>query len=189
MSHQKGTEDKLNDVFVKNAPFQIPENGRKAIVQYLPWISLVLSALVFLSVYWLWTWAHEASKIIDWANEISRAYGGTAAVPTSRLTAGIWIGIAVLAVEGVLYLASFPGLKARKKQGWNLLFYLAILNIVYGVVITFTDYGGFGNLVGTLVGSLIGLYVLFQIRSHYNGHSHSAAVPHHPSKSSHPQPK
>lgn len=179
MGQQSKTEEKLNDIFVKNAPFQIPENGRKAIVRYLPWISLVLAVLVLLSVYFLWDWAHTTSKLINYANELSRVYGGTAAVSTSRLTTTVWIGIAVLAVEGILYLISYPGLKARKKQGWNMLFYLAILNVVYGVVITFTDYGSIGNLIGTLIGSVIGLYVLFQIRGYYTVHSHQDASSHH----------
>ncbi len=51
MSALNNLETKLNDVFVKNAPFQIPENGRKWIATYA-WvfalIGLVLGVLQLL---------------------------------------------------------------------------------------------------------------------------------------------
>jgi uncharacterized membrane protein HdeD (DUF308 family) len=72
-----------------------------------------------------------------------------------------------MAAMAVVYIVAFPALRARKKSGWDLLFYAALLNIVYGFVTLFTDYGSVGNLVGTIIGSAIGLYFLFQIRSLY----------------------
>ncbi len=178
MAKQKNVEEKLNDVFVKNAPFQIPENGRKAIVRYLPWITLVLAVLMLLSSLLLWQWANTANKIVNIANEYSRLSGTTDMIANvSRLTAAVWIGLVILLVEGVMYLAAFPGLRDRKKQGWNLLFYLAVLNIVYGVVITFTGYGqGLGSLILSIIGSIIGFYLLFQIRSYYHNDKRSHAT-------------
>lgn len=166
----KSAEQKLDEVFVKKAPYQIPEKGRKAIVKYLPWVTLVLAFFMLMSTYWLWSWAHTANTWIDWANDVSRAYGGGNAVASSsRITFIFWVGIGALLVEGLMYLAAFPGLKEQKKQGWNLLFYAALLNIVYSVVMLFSAYSGFGDLVFTIIGTAIGLYILFQIRGHYNG--------------------
>ncbi len=68
----------------------------------------------------------------------------------------------------MIYIAAFPGTKARKKSGWDLLFYALLINVVYGIVVAFTDYGGFGSLIGSLVGSAIGAYFLFQIRVSYS---------------------
>ena len=65
--------------------------------------------------------------------------------------------------------AAFSGLKARKKSGWNLLYYALLLNLAYGIVMAFTNYGGFSYLIGAVIGSAIGLYLLFQIRSSYLG--------------------
>ncbi|HSX53172.1 MAG TPA: hypothetical protein VLF90_02260 [Patescibacteria group bacterium] len=162
-------EDMLSDVFVKKAP-KMPENGKKALVQYLPWIDLVLGILTLWSALVLWHWAHLANAFVNYANSINQLYGNNL-VQANRLTAGVWFGLIVLIVEGVLYLAAFPGLRERKKSGWNLLFYASMVNVVYAIVIFFTDYGGIGTLLGSLIGTAIGLYILFQVRSAYKGHN------------------
>ena len=158
-------EDKLNDIFVKQAP-PLPDGGKKALLQYLPWINLVLGLIALYTVWVLWHWAHLANSLIDYANSISAVYGGPTVA--HRLTVGIWLGLVVLLAEALLYIAAFPATRDRKKSGWNLMFYALLVNAVYGVVILFTAYGGVGNLIGTLIGSAIGLYLLFQIRSGYS---------------------
>jgi hypothetical protein len=50
------------------------------------------------------------------------------------------------------------------------MFYALLVNVAYGVVMLFTNYGGIGTLLSTLIGSAIGLYLLFQIRSSYGLH-------------------
>ena len=160
-------ERNLDDLFVKSAP-ALPAGGKKFLVEYLPWINLILGVISLYTAWALWHWAHFANSLINYANSLSAAYGGPA-VATNRMTIGIWLGIAVLAVEGLLYIAAFPGTRDRKKSGWNLLYYALLLNIVYGVVVLFTDYGSVGNLIGAIIGSAIGLYLLFQIRASYSG--------------------
>ncbi|PIZ63187.1 hypothetical protein COY17_01030 [Candidatus Saccharibacteria bacterium CG_4_10_14_0_2_um_filter_52_9] len=168
MSALQSLETNLEDVFVKNAP-ALPENGKKMIVEYLPWINLVLGLISLYTVYMLWHWAHlldAANKFIDYANSITQAYGGTT-VAGHRLSVVVWASMAVMAVQAVLYILAFPALRARKKSGWDLLFYALLVNVVYGVVVLFSDYGGVGNLIGSLIGSAVGFYFLFQIRSLY----------------------
>ena len=77
--------------------------------------------------------------------------------------------MALVAVQGVIYLLAYPGLKAHKKAGWNYLFYGALLNVVYAVATLFNDYQGGSSFVGGLIGSAIGFYLLFQVRSAYTG--------------------
>lgn len=166
MSFINDAEKSLDDIFVKKAP-KLPESAKKFIVQYLPWINLALGVLTLWAAWGLWNWAHIANAWVDYANTISRVYG-TGNVVGDRLTLGIWLSLIVLAVEAVLYIAAFPGTKAKKKSGWNLLFYALIVNVAYSVVLLFTAYGGFGNLLGGLIGTAIGLYFLFQIRSSYS---------------------
>lgn len=167
MSALKSLEKSLDDLFVKKAP-ALPTGGKKFLVEYLPWINLILGVIALYTAWVLWHWAHFANSLINYANTWSAAYGGPV-VSANRMTIGIWLGIAVLAVEGLLYIAAFPGTRDRKKSGWNLLLYALLLNIVYGVVVLFTDYGSVGNLIGTVIGSAIGLYFLFQIRGSYSG--------------------
>lgn len=170
-------EKTLDGVFGANAPLKIPESGKKTIAEWLPWITLVLGVLTLWSAYAIYHWAQVANAIVDYANNFAKQYGGTPVV-SSRWSVGIWIGLIVLVIEGILYLAAFPSLKGRKKTGWNLLFYAALVNIVYALAVLFTDYGGVGRFIVSLLGSAIGLWVLFQIRSVYMGRvtSHSGST-------------
>jgi hypothetical protein len=165
ISSLKPLESSFNDMFGKKAP-PLPSNGKKALVQYLPWINLILGLLTLYTVYVLWHWAHYASSLLNYANSLSAAYGGPT-VATNRMDAALWLGLLVLLVEALLFVAAFPGTRDRKKAGWDLLFYAALVNVAYGVVILFSNYGGLGSLVGTVIGSAIGLYFLFQIRGSY----------------------
>jgi uncharacterized membrane protein HdeD (DUF308 family) len=91
----------------------------------------------------------------------------------------LWAGVVLIGVEGLLYLLAFPGLRDHKKQGWNYLFYGALLNLAYAVVSLFTNYNSVGNFLGALIGSAIGFYLLFQVRSAYVGaQSHVSGEPH-----------
>ena len=58
------------------------------------------------------------------------------------------------------------GLKARKKAGWNYLYWGALVNVAYALVSLFTLNGASG-FVGALLSSAIGLWLLFQVRSEY----------------------
>lgn len=159
-------ESTLNDFFVKKAP-PLPDNSKKALVKYLPWINLALGILTLYSAKLLWNWAHEVNKLVDYANRLNALYGGSASV-ADRMSFGVWFGLAVLIAGAIIYIAAFPGARDRKKSGWNLMFYALLLNVVYGVVTFFTDYGSFANLLGAIIGSGIGLYLLFQIRASYS---------------------
>lgn len=166
MSALQSLENNLNDIFVKKAP-ALPANGKKALVEYLPWINLVVGLLSLWAAYALWHWAHAVSRAVDYLNSISSLYGGST-VAANRMSVGIWLSLVVMAVQALLYLAAFPGLRDRKKSGWNLVFYALLVNVVYGLVVMFTNYGSFGNLIGSLIGSAIGAYFLFQIRGSYS---------------------
>jgi hypothetical protein len=165
-------ENSLNDVFVKQTP-ALPAGGKKWLVEYLPWINLILGLFTLYTAYLLWHWAHYTNSLINYANSLSSIYGSQPVV-VNRLGFGVWLGVVVLVIEAILYLAALPAIRNKRKSGWDLLFYALLINVVYGVVILFTDYGGIGNLIGAVIGSGIGLYLLFQIRASYIGEHASA---------------
>jgi hypothetical protein len=69
--------------------------------------------------------------------------------------------VAILAIVNfVLMIAALPGLFARRRSGWNLIFYSELLHIVTSLLS--------GAIIGGLFGGLIGLYILFQIRTLYH---------------------
>lgn len=178
MSNQKKLEEQMNEYLVKKAPFQIPEGGRKAIVEWLPWISLVVGVLSLLAALSLWRSAHTVNQYIDATNDFLRAYGGDTVHTAPELGLFFYVALIVITIQGALALYAFPGLKARKKStGWNILLLSSILNFFYGVFVAFTNYGSFGNIVGSVIGTLIGLYILAQISSYYNGGKAKESAP------------
>lgn len=158
-------ESSLSDLYTKNTP-KLSVKTRDTLVEWAPWVTLVFGILSLLSAYWLWHWAHVANSIINYTNNLVRSLGINQ-VAANRFGFGVWLALIVVTIEALLYLAAYSGLKARHKTGWNFIFYAALINIVYGVVVLFTNYGGVGNFIGALVGSAIGLYFLFQIRPAY----------------------
>jgi FtsH-binding integral membrane protein len=165
----KKLETALEDIFVKKAP-ALPASAKKAIAEYLPWINLVLGFFGLWSTYWLWQWAHTVNRLAEYVNYWSAAVGAPTE-PVSRMNLFVWLSIAGMLAQAILYLLAFSPLKARKKSGWNLLFYAMLVYVVVGLVGIFIggSYGGFGRFIGNVIGAAIGMYFLFQIKSEYQG--------------------
>ncbi len=164
-----GLEKALAGVF-KGAP-ALPKNAKDWLVKYLPWLAILGAAGCAWGAYALWDWAHSPlADLFSYYSSYYKALG----VDTDFMGVGMWIAFIVLLVSGALYLLAFPGLKAVKKAGWNFLFLGSIVNLVYGVVVLFTDYGGAGHLIGAIIGTVVGWYFLFQLRDSYTG---KAAAP------------
>lgn len=169
MSQLKKIESTMDEYLVKKAPFQIPANGRKAIVEWAPWISLVVGILSLLAALSLWQAGHRVNQVIDATNDFLRAYGGNTVSTAPKLSAFFYVALAALVVQAALMLYAFPGLRAKNKaSGWTILLISSLINLVYGVFVAFTDYGSFSNLFFSLLGTLIGLYILAQIRGNYS---------------------
>ena len=167
MKALQSAETSLEDIFIKQAP-SLPSNAKKVIVEWLPWINLVIAILTLWSVWILWDWAHKVNKVIEIINQTNSNYLSNAPA-VNKLSFGIWLSLGIMAIEAVIYLMAFSPLRSRQKRGWDLLFLGLFINLLYGFVVMFTSYGGFGNFIGSLIGTTIGLYFLFQIREHYLG--------------------
>lgn len=76
--------------------------------------------------------------------------------------------LAVSVIELVIMIMSVSPLKARRKKGWDLLFLLAVINVVTGVVFGLLSMNLMGIILGILW-SAVGAYFLFEIRSHFEG--------------------
>ena len=131
----------LDFYLVKKAPFQIPEGGREWIVQYGPWISIVLMVLLLPVVL-----------LALGLGAVLLPFAGTAAP-------GLGIGLLGAVVQIGLNIAALPGLFARKIAGWNLLFYSQIVGLVVSLLQL--------QIIGGIIGALISFYILFQVRTKY----------------------
>jgi hypothetical protein len=169
-------EEKLNELFVVNAP-KLPDGGKKVLVEWAPVISAIVGIFTLYSAWTLWHWARLAEHLVSYANTLCNAYTGyTCGTPVSRYSVWLWLGVLFLAAEGLLFLFAYPGLKQRRKQGWNYLYYGALVNIAYAVISLFVQYDTFSHFVSALIGSAIGFYFLFQIRSAFIGSTRTATA-------------
>ena len=55
---------------------QLPADAKKTLVEWMPWISLVAGVLGLWAALALWRLYDVVSPYAEFANEISRAYGG-----------------------------------------------------------------------------------------------------------------
>lgn len=154
-------EQTVGDLF-KGAP-KLAESTKETIAKVWPWLALIGGLLQLLGALSLYRWASATSEFTNYVNDI---YGTN--VIAERWTVWIWAGLAFMAVEAVLLLLAFPKLKNRQKSGWDLLFLVALLNVVYAVVSVFMDYGGgvFG-LFWNLVVSAVVMWLLFATRDKF----------------------
>jgi hypothetical protein len=160
-------ERRLDKIFNESFP-DLPTDTKKFIVKYVPWLSLAAGLLSIWSAWDLWNSAHSVNTVVSYANNIGVTYSQPRIITTTnQVTIGVWLGVILILIEAILYIAAYRGLVAQKKSGWNLIFYGLGVNIVYGLVLAFTNYGGFGTFLSYLIVSFIGLYLIFQIRSAY----------------------
>jgi|SRR6185437_1249265 len=124
----------------------IPKNGREVLVKISPWIALIFGILGILV-------GVSGLGILTVLSPFAYMGGVGASYGTGFISALIYL------VGSILLLASFPGLKARKYNGWKLLFWSEAVNLIGGLVSL--------AIVSAIIGALIGFYLLFQIRSYF----------------------
>jgi hypothetical protein len=138
-------ENLCDEYLVKKAPFALPTKAKEVIVNFGPWITLILLVLALPALL--------------------AAFGMTAALTPFAYASGIHYGFGYTAsmiftaVALVLEALALPGLFKKTKGGWNFLFYAILVSAISSLVSL--------NIVGMIVSTLIGLYVLFQIKEYY----------------------
>lgn len=135
--------DVMGEWFNKLPP--LSKGGKDAIVNITPWVALVFGVLGILA-------SLAGFGILTALSPLVMLGGGISAAGTNILQALIGI------VGSVLLLLAFPGTKAKKINGWNMLFYSEVVNTLSAVIAV--------NLTGIII-SLISFYILFQIKEYY----------------------
>lgn len=163
----KKAEVKLADLF-KGAP-KLSDSTKESLVKIWPWLALIGGVLQVWAALSAFFWAQKANDLTNSVNEFYRSIGAPQAVD-ERFTLWLWLAIAFLAVEGVLLLVAFPKLRNRLKSGWDLLFIVGLLNVVYAVVSLFSEYrGGLFGLIWNLFVTAVIFWLLFAVRDKYKG--------------------
>lgn len=158
MDAVKSLEAKLDEVFVKNAPYQLPAGLKKWIGEYawiLALIGAVLGGLAFIGLL----------GVLGLASVVATAAGAGGYVLFA------WLALIVLGIEVMLLVMAVGPLKEKKKRGWDLLFYSQLISIVF-TLFNWLQGSNFASNVFSLVWNLIwiviGLYLLFQVRSQFS---------------------
>lgn len=159
-----GLEGWLDGIFGEKFPVQLPKAAREWIVKAAPWLALVVGVLSLWASWSFWQAGHYVNRLVDWANTLSAAYGGDT---VQHLGVMWYLSFVVILVQAAFMLLAFPGLRDRKKIGWNFVFYSSIVAVALGVVQLFVSGYGFGSLIGSLIGAAISFFILFQVRSYY----------------------
>jgi hypothetical protein len=168
-------EKSLEGLF-KDLP-SLPASAKKSLVSVWPWIALVFGVIQLAVAWGLWRLMDTVQPYIDLTNQLSQYYGVTRVGYSSFDKTVIYLGIAVLVIDGIILLMAYSPLKKLQRRGWDLLFLGSVLNVLYAVVTIFIDGRGFGSFIGGLIGSAIGFYLLFQIKDAYKGKSSVAKPP------------
>ena len=130
------------DVYMKKLP-PLPVNIKDIIVKFAPWaaiITIVIGLPALLAIFGLGSYINSF---------------GMGGLYYANLGSGYMFALLFLAAELVLRGLSVPGLFARSKGGWNLMYYSVLLYAVYSLV-SF-------DIIGGLISTVISLYLLFQV--------------------------
>lgn len=158
-------EDQLGQLF-KDLP-ALPKSAKDLLVQWWPYLALIIGVLQLFAAWSLWQLANWSNAWIDAANKLSQYAPGYTAGYSATDKIIIYVGLALLVVNAVIFLMAFSPLTKKLKRGWDLLFLASVINIVYAIVQIFTASQGIGSFIMSLIGSAIGFYLLFQIRDRY----------------------
>jgi hypothetical protein len=134
------------DLYLGRKAPQIPAIWRQRLVTAIPWITLILLILSLPAVLIL-------LGIGTFAIPGAMVFGGIAG------GMGYTISVAILAVSLLLELFALPGLFKHSHGGWRLLYYAALLSLISNIIYF---------SIGEIIGGIIGLWILFQVKSHYN---------------------
>lgn len=130
-----------------NAP-ALPKNIKEGIVKITPIISLIFGIIgILVGVAGISSLTLFSPVAMMAGDAAMRGYGN-----------GFISSISLL-ISSVLLLMAYPGVKAHKAKGWEMLFWSEAVNIA-GSLISL-------EIFSALIGGLIGFYILFQIKSYY----------------------
>lgn len=149
MQYINEADNFFEDIYIKKAPFTIPENWKELIVKVAPYLNILGIIMALLALPVLLGFG-ALSTMLGVAS-------GAALNPLNNIF-GILALIFTLA-SLVLSIMAAQGLFKRKASAWKLLFYNSLLNAVQSVLML--------NITGLVVTFLIGFYVLYQVKAKY----------------------
>lgn len=138
-------EAMLEEYMVKKAPFTIPKGGKDFIVAVAPYL-VILCALILVPTILA---GLGISAVLSPFMMFGVHYG-----------AALFISMIFAIIALVLEIIAIPGLFAKKKKGWKMVFYSSIVIFIRNILAF--------NIIGGIIGAIVGWYILFQVKDRYN---------------------
>lgn len=127
---------------------KLPKNWQEILVKITPILALIFGILgILLGLSGLGTLFITSPIAALGGAHVVGAYGTG------------FVSVLIYLVASILLLAAYPGTKAKKAKGWNLLFWSEVVNVIGGLFAM--------AIISAIIGALIGFYLLFQIRPYY----------------------
>lgn len=136
-------QGKMEEFFMKFPA--LPKSAREVLVKVTPWFALIFGILGVLA-------GLAGLGILSVLSPFMMLGGGFTS------TSGSLLGMVAGVVSAAFLLAAFPGTKARKMQGWNMLFWSEVASVASALLSL--------TLTGVIF-ALISFYLLYQIKSYY----------------------
>jgi mannitol-specific phosphotransferase system IIBC component len=160
-----GLEKKLDEVFYKKAPFQLPAGLTKWLADNSWWIVLVGAVLSLFAIYSTYT----SMTYVAQTSDLLGAYGYGYDTVLTQSKNMLYVSMLSSAIGAVLLFMASSKLKVHEKAGWNLLYYNFLLNLAVTVVgtLVFAPASFLVSVIGFAIGFVIGAYILFQLRPRF----------------------
>lgn len=140
----KSLEERLAVYFGEKAP-AIPTDIKGLIVNLAPWLTLIFALLSLPAILFVFGLGSVITPF--------------SFLPGGRAGLSYIVSTVVLATAVVLQFLAVPGLFKRTRQGWSLVYYSALVSVLYNLISL--------NLAGLIIGGAISFYILFQVREYY----------------------
>lgn len=134
---------------MKKITYQLPVKAKEVIVQIAPWITLIILVVSLLAVLGLFGFGSM--------------FVGTGAYFGIRFGTRYYIGLIILLVQLIMMALSISPLLKRQIKGWKLVYYSNLISFIYAL---FSAYA-LGSVIWALISLGIGMYIIFQVKSHY----------------------
>ncbi|MFZ2125181.1 MAG: hypothetical protein WA087_03205 [Candidatus Saccharimonadales bacterium] len=151
--------EKTIEGWLKPLP-HLPAEWRKWLGENVWWITgigVIVDVFVIINIY-------NAATAINSLNNFFKSYG---LATSSGWTISLTVSIVLIALMTVIMAMAVNPLKEHKKKGWDLMFLATGISIASSVL-TAVFGGDLSSLLMNLIGAAVGVYVLFELKSHFN---------------------
>ncbi|MEI6533287.1 MAG: hypothetical protein WCO06_05610 [Candidatus Roizmanbacteria bacterium] len=138
----------LEEYFLKKAPFQLPENVREIIVLIVPYLNVIGVVIGALGIVTALGVTAVFAPLVALAGAVA---------PSTTILSLVALGFSVVVIvcDGL----AIPGLFNKTKQGWKYVWYAGLISTLSFIVTM--------NIIGGIFGFVVGMYILYQVKSHY----------------------